>query len=228
MSIADRFRSAPNPAQKFIKFKNGKFQYWDKEKEQNIEVPLPVQFDVVDELATVTGWHDSSQSGVYSNEVHNTGVEQLNVRSFKGGDIARGFYGEIKDTAKAAGGRYTKSVYALLDGELVNFHFTGAALSAWIGKEKGEAYEVKELEEGKKGATTYKIPVFAPTPLQDEKKALEVYEELKTYLVEYKKKNTQEGDSVVEAKPKSLEGKPVDPDFEKKPEYKADDEELPF
>jgi len=163
MSISKPRTGEQNPAAKHIKFKNGSFTYYDRDKEENIVIPLPIEFTVIDELAAVAGWHEKSKSGIYSNEVASTMSDELIVSSWKGGEIARGFYGDIKDKIKAEGGRYEKSVYAVLKGELVRFGFVGAALSAWIEKEVNftkPLFTVKETKEGKKGATVYQIPIF--------------------------------------------------------------------
>lgn len=163
MSISRPRANNPNPATKHIRFKNGKFQYWDKKEEKNIEITLPCEFIVLDELSAITGWSDKYQSGIFSNEVASTIDEEIVVKAFKGGELIRGLYSEIKDKAKTEGGRYEKSVYALLNGELVRFAFVGAALSSWIETEVNftqPKYKVEKTREGKKGTTVYKIPVF--------------------------------------------------------------------
>ena len=48
-------------------------------------------------MHTVRGWSNSSESGIYSNEVQYIGQEELNVRSFKGGEIACGLWKDIKN-----------------------------------------------------------------------------------------------------------------------------------
>jgi len=233
MSISGDGNKLARPTNKYIKFKSGKFQYWSKEDEKNIEVPLPITFIVLDELATVVGWHDESQSAIYSNEVHSTNFEELNVKAFKGGDLAKGLYSNIKDTIKAKGGRYAKSVYAMIDGELVNLQFAGASLSAWIGKEaKGVAYKVTKLDEGKKGATTYKIPVFEDATLDlgegDVSAAMELDKEtLQPYLVQYKKSTAGESKaSISNESPYKKDDVATVEDVENMSE--GDSEDLPF
>ena len=115
-----------NPATKFIEWKSSKkaFQFYDKEAEETVEIKLPIEFVILDELSTIKGWHEETESGIYSNEVHSLQNEDLNVRSFKGGDLISGKYSEIKELIKAKGGKYTKSVYAMMGDELVNFQFT--------------------------------------------------------------------------------------------------------
>src|SRR3990172_6783810 len=130
--------TSPNPAKYWLEWsgKNGKFTYYDKVKETKIEVPLPVTFLLLDELSTVKGWHDSSSSGIYSNEVRNTNQTPLTVKAFKGGEIAAGLYKDIKDKITNAGGHYTRNLYVAvkIDGvmQLGSIMLKGAALYAWF------------------------------------------------------------------------------------------------
>jgi len=195
MSISNQTSDKPtNPATKFIKFKNGKFSYYDKDKKEEIEMELPIKFMVIDELATITGWHDESQSAIYSNEVHSTVREDLTVRAFKGGELAIGKYKNIKPQINNNGGKYTKSVYALdLDTrEIVNFHFSGAVLSAWINKEiiiTDNAVVIEKTEDHKKGVVKYKTPVFAAMAIDKEifNKAIELDQNvMRPYFDKYK------------------------------------------
>ena len=128
-----------NPVTKFITFKSekNKFVYWDKEQEKNIEVQMPIYFIILDELTTIRGYHKASESGIYSNEIKYLGDEILNVKSFKGSLNIVGKYSNIKDSIKANGGKYAKSIYAaLITGknsiEMVNFNFSGSSVSEWI------------------------------------------------------------------------------------------------
>ena len=128
MSLSNPITSQ-NPATRFIQFKgdSGKWSYFDKSKGENgenVEIKLPIYFIILDELSTIKGWSDQYQSGIYSNEIHNLG-EQLTVKTFKGGAMIKGWYQDIKNDVKALGGKYTKSIYAMLiyeddSTELVN------------------------------------------------------------------------------------------------------------
>ena len=187
-----------NPCTKFIDFKSdkGRFVFYDKEKEEQIDIPLPIYFTVLDELATISGYNKKNDCGVYSNEVHATGTEVLRVKTFKGGESIIGLYKDIKDNIKAMGGKYTKSVYALLvhedkTTELVNFKFKGAAFSAWLEKKinpLNSVIGIVSLTEETNGNTVYKIPVFAAFKLSPEldQRAIHADEILQDYLKEYK------------------------------------------
>lgn len=177
-----------NPCKKFIQFKGGKFKYWDKAAEKNVEIPIPFGFTVIGEMQTCKGWHKPSNSAIYSNEVYR-GQQQMTVRSFKGGEIAKGYWRDIKDSVKASGGRFCNSVYAVMDNEVVNFQLTGAGCSAWINKEPGDIVKVQKLEDKKNGATEYKVPVFEAEEANEDDRvhAKEVGTDLISYLKEYLK-----------------------------------------
>jgi hypothetical protein len=187
-----------NPCTKFIDFKGdkGRFFFYDKEKEKQIDIPLPIYFTVLDELSTISGYNEKNDCGIYSNEVHSTGSEILRVKTFKGGESVIGLYKDIKDSIKAMGGKYTKSVYALLihpdkTTELVNFKFKGASFSAWLEKKinpLNSVIGIVGLTEEKKGITVYQVPIFQAFKLSPEldARAIAADEILQTYLKEYK------------------------------------------
>jgi hypothetical protein len=162
-----------NPALHFYEWRNGQLSRYDKEKKENVIVKLPFSFGVLDELSTSTGFHEPSNSGIFSNEVKKLDSQILRVRAFKGGDIATGKYIDIKDKVKANGGRYTRSIYIaektaekIGSGYVIsNIKFTGAAFSAWLDFTRAHNVEQGTVTltgsvEGKKGATIYQIPTF--------------------------------------------------------------------
>lgn len=172
-----------NPAKKFIEFsgKTGQFTYYDKsgEKEtwRDIEVKKPIYMIVLDELSTIKGYCKKTESGIVSNEVHNITTDILKVRTFKGGFEAVGKYKDISDKIKNWGGKFTKSVYALIitgkdKTELVNFQFKGSSLNAWIDKkfntEKFGIIIKNELREERNGDTVYKVPIIGPLNITPE------------------------------------------------------------
>lgn len=195
MSISNP--SLKNPCQKFIDFKSDKgvFVFYDKEKEEQVELSLPLYFVVLDELNIITGYNKKHDCGIYSNEIRNVNQNILRVKTFKGGESVTGYYPHIKDTIKAMGGKYTKSVYAMMvskekEPEMVNFKFRGASFSAWL--------EVKNFTENAlvgiiktktehNGKTEYQVPVFKFYALSKEIKeeaiAMDII--LQKYLKEY-------------------------------------------
>ena len=188
-----------NPATKFFEWKSNEktFVYFDKETKTNVSIELPFKFLVLDELHTIKGWNDATESGIYSNEVKFISRDEMIVKPFKGNEIARGLYKDIKEKAKAAGGHYVKSIYIMLeDGTIANLQLKGAACQAWgdfTAKSKSrlvdEWVSVVGFDEAKKGSVKYTTPIFgylcsldgAEADLADEAfNILEAY--LKTYL----------------------------------------------
>jgi hypothetical protein len=188
-----------NPATKFFEWKSNEktFAYYDKETKANVSVELPFKFLVLDELHTVKGWNDATESGIYSNEVKYISKDEMIVKPFKGNEIARGLYKDIKEKAKAAGGHYVKSIYIMLEGgEIANIQLKGAACQTWgdfTAKSKSrlvdEWVSVVGFDEAKKGSVKYTTPKFgylcsldgADADLADEAfNTLEAY--LKSYL----------------------------------------------
>jgi hypothetical protein len=159
-----------NPATKFLSWKSNDkcFSYYDKEKSTNVKVELPFKFLVLDELHTISGWNDASSSSIYSNEVKFISKEPMTVKPFKGNEIAKGIYKDIKDKIVAAGGHYVKSIYIMLeDGSLANIQLKGAAVQKWgefTAKTRSRLTDewiiVKDTLEGKKGAVKFYTPNF--------------------------------------------------------------------
>tara|TARA_R110002012_G_scaffold79462_1_gene202232 strand:- start:243 stop:935 length:693 start_codon:yes stop_codon:yes gene_type:complete len=199
-----------NPAKKFIEWKSGEkcFGYYDKEKKEDVLIPLPLKIQFLEEFHTIKGFDEQSDSSIYSNEIK-TMKEPLKVKAFKRKEpIAEGLYNEIKHEVKAAGGKYGKSVYALLDGEIVNLQLYGASISPFILYTSGDKktntkghsqvletnfIEVNSYTDKKKGANKYTEPVFTLGDRFTEKEnelANEKYKDVVIYFNEYSKKDT--------------------------------------
>lgn len=143
---------------------------WNKEGSvQDID---PFEFIVLDVRSSATGWHQPSNSGIWSNEVENQGDTPLTVRT-RDGVLAQGLWKDIRDTVTAAGGKFTSSVYiAYRDGDgwqLGNLKIVGAALSAWIEFQDGKGRNFLTDNPGvaitgwtsrKNGATKFYSPIF--------------------------------------------------------------------
>jgi hypothetical protein len=189
-----------NPSTKFIEWKSNDkcFSYYDKEKQENVKIFLPFKFLVLDELHTIKGWNDATSSSIYSNEVKFISKEEMTVKPFKGNEIAKGLYKDIKDKIVAAGGHYTRSIYIMLeDGSLANIQLKGSATQQWgdftqktRSRLADEWVIVKDTKDGKKGAVKYSMPNFVFEKSLTDKECnmadecfdiLEAY--LKTYLV---------------------------------------------
>ncbi|MEX0939756.1 MAG: hypothetical protein WDZ41_00170, partial [Candidatus Babeliales bacterium] len=190
-------RKSQNPAKKFLEWKSDKkcFVYYDKEAKENVEVALPFNFVILEHYHTVKGWHDKSESGIYSNEVFAIGSDEVEVKAFKGGLIAKGLYKEIKGQIKDAGAHYSRSIYAVTkDLEIVNIQLKGSGVSAYsdfindFGDNNFDKHWVKisEAKELKKGKVNYSIPVFEKgQAIKDKSKLKPFAEELGEYMAEY-------------------------------------------
>jgi hypothetical protein len=189
---------ASNPATKFIEWKSNDkcFNYYDKEAQKNVEIPLPFKFLVLDELHTIKGWNDASSSNIYSNEVKFISKEVMTVKPFKGNEIAKGYYKDIKDKIVAAGGHYTKSIYVMLeDGSLANISLKGSGVQKWgdftqktRNRLADEWVIVASAEDGKKGAVKFSTPSFSfANSISDEEANMadEAFNILESYLKTY-------------------------------------------
>jgi hypothetical protein len=187
-----------NPATKFIEWKSNDkcFNYYDKEAQKNVEIPLPFKFLVLDELHCIKGWNDASSSNIYSNEVKFISKEVMTVKPFKGNEIAKGYYKDIKEKVVAAGGHYTKSIYVMLeDGSLANISLKGSGVQKWgdftqktRNRLADEWVIVASAEDGKKGAVKFSTPGFSfANSISDEEANMadEAFNILESYLKTY-------------------------------------------
>jgi len=188
-----------NPATKFIDWKSNDkcFEFYNKETQTKVQINLPFKFLVLDELHTIKGWNDATSSGIFSNEVKFISKQVITVKPFKGNEIAKGLYKDIKEKIVAAGGHYVKSIYIMLeDGTLANLQLKGSAVQEWglftqktRSRLADEWVIVKSTKDGKKGAVKFSMPEFSFEKSLSEAEAemaddcfniLEAY--LKTYL----------------------------------------------
>ena len=194
-----------NPATKFIDWKSNDkcFSYYDKEKSENVLIKLPFKFLVLDELHAIKGWNDATSSGIFSNEVKFISKEVLTVKPFKGNEIAKGLYKDIKERVQSAGGHYVKSIYIMLeDGSLSNLQLKGSSVQAWgeftlktRNRLPDEWVIVESSKEGKKGAVKFHVPEFKFFKSLSEDQALqadECFNVLESYLKTYLSKSEPE------------------------------------
>lgn len=174
MSRSNPHQNDPNPAVRWFEWngEHGKVRYYDRDLKANIDIPLPFTFLLLDELASVRGWHDASNSGIYSNEVKDTRTDILVVKSFKGGTLAEGLYKEIKDRVNSQGGNFVANCYiAFKNGgaglAIGSLRFKGSALGAWMEFRKAHRSDLYEaavnitgFTEGKKGRIVFRTPTF--------------------------------------------------------------------
>lgn len=207
MSRSNPSEHLSNPSTRWFEWngEHGVVRYYDKDEKKNVDVPLPFAFILLDELASVRGWHDASSSGIYSNEVRDTTQETMVVKSFKGGTIAEGKYREIKDRVNAAGGDYNANCYiAFKQGDqyaIGSIRFKGAALGAWMEFRKAnrnaiykQAIRISGYTEGKKGSVIFRVPTMAlnSVSLEAEGQAVALDRELQEFLTAYLTRNKRD------------------------------------
>ena len=201
MSRSNPTDNSPNPA--VLRFEwdgaNGNIRFFDRETKKNVAVPDGFTFILLDELATIQGWHEASESSIYANEVRDTRNEAFVVKAFKGPKLAEGFYSFIKDKVVASGGHFTANCYigfrddkkALAIGSL---RFKGAALGAWMEFRKNnrkaiyeQAIKIQGFDKGKKGKVEFRTPKFHLLPVSEDtnRQAIALDVELQEYLKGY-------------------------------------------
>lgn len=167
------------PTNKYVEYSSSdaEFNYYDKASGEDVAVDFETKgFIVLDyHLASVTGYSEDHNSGIFSNEVRTDdlryGKDDLNVRIFgkkKNIDLARGPYTKIKEDVKAAGGKYTRCIYAIYEGEIIHIKLSGSAFQFWsdeIEKSPHKIHEhyvkVSSFSDEKKGSVKYKAPHYS-------------------------------------------------------------------
>ncbi len=210
MSRSNPTETSNNPCTRWFEWAGGAdggfVRYYNKDASASVNVGEKFAFLLLDELAAVKGWHDPSDSGIYSNEVRDTRQDVLVVKSFKGGELASGLYAKIRDRVGNLGGHFQASCYiAYKDGEdykLGNLGFKGASLMAWMdfkkkaGRKDGrpayyvDAIRINGHDEGTKGRVVYRVPRFTLAAGSEDtnEKAIALDRDLQSFLSEYLKR----------------------------------------
>lgn len=197
MSLSNQTATV-SPVKHFLRVKSGSVNYYDKEQATNIDVPVPLSFVVLDQLATVKGWSDADQSGYWSNEVRSAGQDVITIRTSKG-EKASGVWKEVKNNPNVAGAKFNASVYIAAQGrdglEIQNIAFSGASLNAWIefvnankGVTRGKnKVVITGFSDEKKGAVKYQVPVFEAVEITEDElsQATTLDQDLQDYLEGY-------------------------------------------
>lgn len=208
MSRSNPTADSPNPTTRWFEWDGAKgvVRYYDKTKKENIECGDKFTFILLDELASVRGWSDEHDCGIFANEVRDTRQETMFVKTYKGARIAEGFYAQIKDRIAAEGGQYVTNLYIAVkagDGlALASLMLKGAALGTWMEFRKAnraelydKAVQIKGSTEGKKGKVIFKMPNFGLTALSgpSDEAAKEIDGKvLQPYLTSYFKRTRTE------------------------------------
>lgn len=191
MSRSQELSGTVNPVVQYVKWASNdkKFSFYRKESKEKGFIDLPVEAVFLKTSSTVKGWSDANDCGIFSNQVTNLQNETLVV---KAGDmkIASGLYRDIKDTVKAAGGKFYLNVFVLINGEISVLELKGAALMEWMEFFKrnkvhldAKTIVVKLFNEGKKGAVKYTTPKFeVGSSIKHIDEADAAYDLVKVYL----------------------------------------------
>lgn len=200
---------------------DGYFKYYDREKKEDVKLPMPFRFIPLEVLSTIKGFNNEFKCGIVSNEVKYIAKEPLEVKTWKGGLSVKGLYKDIKGEIDAIGGKYGNSVYVgfFIDDklEIANIQIHGAALSPFIeyGKthkkltEEG-AMQVKSFKEDTVGDNTFASPIFeelvvsAETLVDADKLGIKLKEYLDGY---FKRGNAKEEDAITEQVAKEVQQK---------------------
>ena len=170
----------------------GNFRYYDKEKKENVSVPLPFSFIPLDVLSGVSGYSDAEGSSIWSNHVKDISKQPLTVKT-KSGVMTRGLYADISDSVKAKGGGFCNLVYIAYQTkeglEIGTLVVSGSQLGNWFDfRKKNNLEEVAVLIDGhteeKKGSNTYFVPVFKSQRISEEanEQAIELDKIVQDYL----------------------------------------------
>lgn len=243
MSRSNPTEHQPNPAVRWFEWngEQGIVRYYDKDAKKNVDVGADFTFLLLDELGSVRGWHDASESGIYSNEVRDTREDVLVVKSFKGGILAEGLYKDIKDRVNTVGGAFVANCYiAFKNGnglEIGSIRFKGAALGAWMEFRKAhraelykKAIRIKGYTEGKKGKVVFRTPNLSVKDISPESndQAVALDTELQSFLTAYFARTKRDQ---VEAPPheRPVEGGFAEGGFEDEtPPRDLDVDDIPF
>lgn len=249
MSRSNPTENSSHPATRWIEWdgENGALRYYDRAEKRNVGMGDKFTFILLDQLGTVKGWHDASDSGIYSNEVKDARAQPFLVKAFKGGVLAEGFYAQIKDRVAAFGGQYVTNLYvAMRDGSsplaIASLQFKGAALREWMEFSKAnrsdlykKAIGIDGSKEGKKGSVTFKTPTLKMRDITPETdaQATELDMQLQTFLKSYLSRTTAENAAKPAAQEQEHEPEeqPPPPPRERREPYsppQEEDPEIPF
>jgi len=220
--------------------KKGYLKRYDREAKDDVLFTEAFGFMELDTRTGVRGFSKANMCGIFSNEVNNQSEEELEVFSFNNGkkvslqvhnpvdntyiDIKPGLYKDTKISLKAAGGKYTSVVYAIVTtssdsvakvGSLVRIYVNGSMLSSYFDKAK-QGYEIlidpAKKEKKTVGDNTFWTPslVLKPIDAEQDKRANDADEELQKFFVGYAESKLERiSEEAVTPEP-AIAGKPSD------------------
>jgi hypothetical protein len=235
MARSDAFKAkAESPVKMYLNWSSNDkcFTFYDKTLKTDRNLKLPIKLIYLDSLSSIKGFDNDCKSSIYSNEVRSTKNEQLFVRSYKGGELVKGLYQDIKLKIVEKGGHYNASLYVILDGQIVNISMKGSVLQHWsdFNKESSKKFlgnyiSINNVLDAKNGVVKYSVPVFEigeAISEEDSKLGDKLYDELTSYFVA---KKNEVNDSVEEVDVEEVTSAPV---FRELPSIQLDENPLPF
>lgn len=199
--------ASPNPAKIFIqwKSKNEKFSYYNKEKKEDVLLPMPFNFIPLFICSNVKGYNHKKTKTFISNEVENLDTDVLTVISYNNVTKEKkteytGIYKDIKDSFDQ-NIKFGISLYAAIKDKkgtlsLVNIQLNGAGLHHWFKFTKDNdiwknAISAFGTTDEINGTVNYKAPTYKAIKIseEDDIAAGELQEEVKAYLKDYFAKN---------------------------------------
>jgi hypothetical protein len=195
MSRSNQNEGKKNPSTRWFEWasKLKTLSYWDGDKKENVAVELPFTFLVLDELNTISGFHNEDNSRILANEVRNLKTEPLVIRTHKR-HLTTAFYDEVKGHKDY---RFAKSIYVAYydDSELKlgNIKLLGSAFTAWVDFSKANkiyegAVTISRADKKKNKAVEFFVPHFEikkAVSEETEEKAKELDRTLQAYLSSY-------------------------------------------
>lgn len=223
MSFSEGFKNNRNPCRVWLEQKGELFQYWDKEKKENVTVDLDKGFAVLDyELVKVAGYSKKYERNFISNEVRDLRDDLKVVIYMKGNqkeEIATGPWNEIKENLPN-GAKYCQSIYIAIDSSLTkintdddyiiaNIAASGATFGGWLeffNKVNPSDFQKKEVKvDGylpkKQGSVDYFEPVFSwgdEIEKHEASRCVDLDITLQEYLGEYLAKGPSAADQHLE------------------------------
>jgi hypothetical protein len=180
MSRSKKDDYTENPATRFFDWSGGtgELVYYDREAKENVAVPLPFRFLVLDEVATVGGGYDDGDTfiGYWSNAIRprDAKVSPFTVKSSSNGKSRTemtGVWADVK--GNLTGAKYIKGLYIGFFGEtgleLGYLKIRGAAMSPWMELVKEHkdiyagAFAITGKVPKKKGTNNYFEPAISFT-----------------------------------------------------------------
>lgn len=232
----------PNPAKIFIqwKSKNKAFSYYNKEKEEDVLLPMPFSFIPLAKASTVKGYNHKKNKTYIANEVDDLAtsiivVNSYNTQTKERKEEHRGLYKDIKEDFDQ-NIKFTDSIYAAIKNKkgelsLVNIQLNGAGLHHWfdfIKKNNIWATAVKcdGFTNEINGKVEYCAPLYKAEAISeaDDIKAAELQEEINAYLAKYYADNAAKNGQTAPPAAKSESDKSSKPSTKAAPKQEEQEE----